>query len=82
MRQKAGRKRTSIANSSNLPNIIPIDRIHLETSGKLEKSPFGPITLPRPGPTLDIEVAAPEIEVKKSKPDNDNKAVIIKKITK
>ena len=32
------------------------------------KFPFGPITSPRPGPTFDIEVAAPDIEDKKSRP--------------
>ena len=51
-------------------------------SGRDEKFPFGPIIEPRPGPTLEIEVAAPEIEVTKSKPVNANKAVKIKKIKK
>ena len=37
---------------------------------------------PKPGPTLDIEVAAPEIEVIKSSPVKDNKAVNKKNITK
>ena len=37
---------------------------------------------PKPGPTFEIEVAAPEIEVTKSKPVNDNKEANIKKITK
>ena len=41
--------------------------------------PFGPIFSPIPGPTFDIEVAAPDIEVTKSNPEIDNKAVIIKK---
>ena len=49
-------------------------------SGKEEKLPLGPIVVPRPGPTLEIEVAAPEIEVIKSNPLSDNKAVIIKNI--
>ena len=35
---------------------------------------------PKPGPTFEIEVAAPEIEVIKSKPLNDKSAVIIKNI--
>ena len=43
-------------------------KIHFETSGKDEKFPLGPIIDPRPGPTFDIEVAAPEIEVTKSSP--------------
>ena len=37
---------------------------------------------PRPGPTFDIELAAPEIEVIKSKPLIDNSIAIIKKINK
>ena len=37
---------------------------------------------PNPGPTLEIEVAAPEIAVMKSSPDKDNKADNKKKITK
>ena len=53
---------------------------HLEKSGKREKLPFGQIIVPRPGPTFDIAVAAPEIEVMKSKPFIDNKSVIIKNI--
>ena len=60
---------------------MPKVSIHLEISGNDEKLPFGPITDPNPGPTFEIEVAAPDIEVIKSRPVNDNKAVIIKKIT-
>ena len=37
---------------------------------------MGPIIDPNPGPTLDIDVAAPDIEVIKSRPVNDNNAVI------
>ena len=61
-----------------MPNV----NIHFETSGNEEKFPFGPITAPRPGPTFEIEVAAPDIEVMKSKPVKDNKAVIKKNMTK
>ena len=42
----------------------------------------GPIVDPNPGPTFDIDVAAPEIAVIKSKPVKDNKAVRKKNITK
>ncbi len=49
-------------------------------SGTWEKLPLGPITVPKPGPTFDIEVAAPEIDVTKSRPLKDNNAVIEKKI--
>ena len=59
---------------------MPILKIHLEKSFKYEKFPFGPITSPKPGPTFDIEVAAAEIAVTKSKPSTDNNAVNIKKI--
>ena len=37
---------------------------------------------PRPGPTLEIALAAPEIAVKKSSPDIDKSIAIIKKINK
>ena len=80
--QKDGRNKTSIANNSSLPNIIPNDKIHLEISGKLEKLPLEPIVEPNPGPTFEIDVAAPEIEVIKSKPLKDRNAVIKKNITK
>ena len=71
-----------MAKSSNLPNIIPSVKTHLEISGKLEKLPLGPIVEPNPGPTFDIDVAAPEIEVTKSRPLKDRNAVIKKNITK
>ena len=71
-----------MANSSSLPKIIPKLNIHLEISGREEKFPLGPIIEPNPGPTFDIDVAAPEIEVIKSKPVNESNAVIKKKITK
>tara|TARA_B100000900_G_C20174776_1_gene551377 strand:+ start:292 stop:504 length:213 start_codon:yes stop_codon:yes gene_type:complete len=51
-------------------------------SGKDEKSPFGPIMDPNPGPTLDIDVAAPEIDVIKSRPESDNNTVIKKNMIK
>ena len=61
---------------------MPRDNIHFEMSGNDEKLPLGPIIEPRPGPTFEIDVAAPDIEVIKSRPVNDSKAVMIKKITK
>ena len=61
---------------------MPKDRIHLDRSGKDEKLPFGPISDPSPGPTLEIDVAAPEIAVTKSKPVKESKAVKMRKITK
>ena len=61
---------------------MPNDNIHFEMSGNDEKFPFGPIIDPNPGPTLDIEVAAPDNEVIKSKPVNESSAEIKMKITK
>ena len=71
-----------MANSSSLPKIIPKLNIHFEITGKEEKFPLGPIIEPSPGPTLDIDVAAPDIDVIKSRPVRESSAVIIKKITK
>ena len=61
---------------------MPKVKIHFERSGKVEKSPLGPIVDPKPGPTFEIEVAAPDIDVTKSKPVKESKAVKTKKITK
>ena len=78
--QNDGINNTIIANSSSLPKIIPALKTHLEKSGNKEKFPLGPIKLlPKPGPTLDIDVAAPETAVTKSNPLIDNKVVITKK---
>ena len=46
----------------------------MEKSGNEEKLPLGPIIDPKPGPTFEIEVAAPEIAVIKSSPFKDNNA--------
>ena len=75
-------KSTNIANNSSLPKIIPTVKIHFEISGNVEKFPLGPIIEPNPGPTFEIDVAAPEIEVIKSRPVSDRRADIIKKIIK
>ena len=61
---------------------MPTVKIHFEISGKEEKSPLGPIIGPNPGPTFEIDVAAPEIAVIKSRPVRDNNAASTKKITK
>ena len=61
---------------------MPTLNIHLDISGKDEKLLFGPITEPRPGPTFDIEVAAPDKEVTKSSPEIERSIAIIKKINK
>ena len=72
---------TNIANNSSLPKIIPRLNAHFDRFDRDEKFPFGPIVSPSPGPTLEIEVAAPDIEVIKSNPVKDNIAVNKKKIT-
>ena len=61
---------------------MPIVKIHLEKSGNEEKLPLGPIIDPKPGPTFEIEVAAPEIAVIKSSPFKDNNADNKKNIIK
>ena len=76
--QKDGKKRTNTANISNLPRSIPNESIHFDTSETWLKFPFGPIMSPRPGPTLDIAVAAQETADKKSRPVIDNSIDIIK----
>ena len=43
---------------------------HLAISGRGLKLPLGPIISPKPGPTFEIAVAAPENAVVKSRPVN------------
>ena len=74
--------KTNTVRSSNLPISIPRLNIHLALSDNNEKFPSGPIIGPSPGPTFDIDVAAPEIDVIKSKPVIESSAVIMKKMTK
>ena len=50
--------------------------------GKVWKFPLGPTISPKPGPTLDIAVAAPDTAVIKSKPFKDNNVAKMKKIKK
>tara|TARA_B100001769_G_scaffold228061_1_gene189743 strand:+ start:273 stop:458 length:186 start_codon:yes stop_codon:yes gene_type:complete len=59
---------------------MPKLKAHLEELVRDEKFPLGPIISPKPGPTFEIDVAAPEIEVIKSKPVKDSIAVKKKKI--
>ena len=59
---------------------MAILNIHFETSSNNEKFPLGPMILPKPRSTFEIEVAAAEMDVVKSKPLKDKKAVMIKKI--
>ena len=56
--------------------------IHFAILDNPSKLPSGPMISPSPGPTFDIDVAAPEIEVTKSSPVNDNSIATIKKIKK
>jgi len=80
--QNEGKNNIKTAKSSNLPSNIPNDNIHLEISGIDLKFPLGPIISPSPGPTFDIEEAAPEIAVKKSRPVIDSNIAIITNINK
>ena len=72
--QNAGENITRTVNSSSRPNSIPNANIHFAKSGKPEKFPVGPIVDPRPGPTLLIAVAAPDIAVMKSSPRAESPA--------
>src|SRR5690606_9402757 len=67
-RQNLGRKRTSTVNTSSRPSSISEERTHLAVAGSGPKVPAGPITSPRPGPTLDSADAAPLALVRKSRP--------------
>ena len=78
--QKLGVNKTKTVKSSNLPSNMEKQIVHFAASGRDEKLPVGPITSPKPGPTLLIDVAAPETAVIKSNPLIDNRVVIIKKI--
>ena len=69
--QNDGRKRIKTVNNSNLPNNIPTIKNHLATFDMYAKFSVGPIVSPRPGPTFDKDVAAPDIDVIKSKPVKD-----------
>jgi len=57
---------------SKRPSSIPILNIHFALSGRGLKVPAGPMISPRPGPTLDIDVTAPDIAVVKSNPTNES----------
>ena len=80
--QKEGKNKTSTANNSSLPSNIPKDKLNFEKVGKVWKFPLGPTISPKPGPTLDIAVAAPDTAVTKSKPFKDNNVANIKKMKK
>ena len=71
---------TNIAKISSLPKIIPALKAHFDGLDNAEKLPLGPIISPSPGPTFEIEVAAPDIEVIKSRPVKDKIEVRTKKI--
>jgi len=69
--QKAGMNKTSTVNSSKRPRSIPMHISHFAASGSGSNVPVGPMISPKPGPTLDIEVTAPDMAVKKSNPMKD-----------
>ena len=80
--QKERLKITRKVRNSNLPASIPKDRTHFEKFGISSKLYAGPIKLPKPGPTFDIDVAAAETDVKISRPDKERRNEIITKVTK
>ena len=80
--QKDGKNNTNTAKISNRPSNIANESIHFEISDTWLKFPFGPIISPKPGPTLDIAVAAPEMADKKSNPVIESSIAITKKINK
>ena len=45
--------------------------IHFALSGSGSNVPLGPMMSPRPGPTLEIDVTAPDMAVRKSSPTKD-----------
>lgn len=45
--------------------------IHLALSGKGANEPAGPMMLPKPGPTFEIDVTAPESAVMGSRPTSE-----------
>lgn len=65
--QKAGEKRISTVNNSNLPTSMKKLKIHLLAAGKSAKLEIGP-TAPIPGPTFPMHVATAPADVKKSEP--------------
>ena len=67
--------------TSRRPINIAVVKIHFATSFRPEKFPDGPISDPKPGPMLAIAVAAPEIDVMKSRPVIDSATATIPKIT-
>ena len=68
VRQKCGENRISIVKSSNLPRIMPADMIHIAAGFTDTYVPSGPMTSPSPGPTFEIDDAAPDIAVVNSSP--------------
>ena len=79
--QKERLKITRKVRNSNLPASIPKDKTHFEKFGISSKLYAGPIKLPKPGPTFDIDVEAAETDVKISRPDKERRNEI-KKIIK
>lgn len=62
---------TKAARISKRPKSMPALKVHFAESGRVEKFPVGPMISPRPGPTFEIDVMAPESAVMKSRPIAD-----------
>ena len=64
--QNLGNNNIKKVKNSNLPIIIPIDKVYLSIDGNWLNPLSGPIILPKPGPTTAIDVIAADIDVMKS----------------
>ena len=66
--QNLGTNNIKKVKNSNLPTIIPTDRVYFRALGNWVKLSVGPIICPKPGPTTNTDVIAADIDVIKSYP--------------
>ena len=64
--QNLGTNNIKKVKNSNLPTIIPNDRVYFRALGNWVKLSEGPIIFPNPGPTTNTDVIAADIDVTKS----------------
>ena len=64
---------------SRRPMSIAALNIHFALSGRDVNVPAGPIIFPNPGPTFEIDVTAPDIAVRKSRPTKESAIAITTK---
>ena len=70
-----GTSNITTAINSKRPNSIVMDKIHLAASGSGANVLSGPMSGPKPGPTLAMAVKAPDRLVIKSNPKKDKAKV-------